>query len=153
MRSINWIEDTGRSLQGAFPSLRAVNSQYMTTRLCRTLLERLPQDVGTTLLAMLPDSVGLSDLEYAALCEATKQAPELSIGYPDLIEIAMRSLIEPIELPQDAEFFAHVVDYFLWAFAQEFPPEIKDRISENLPIDLRSRMNLYSGHVEESKVA
>ena len=152
-RPINWIDDTSRSLQAAFPSLRAVNSLYLTKRLCRIILDRLPPEVGTELMVMLPESNSLNDFECEALWKAVKQGPELSIGYPDLLEAAERSMLEPIELPPDPEFFNHVVDYLLWSFAQEFPPEVKHRISENLPVDLKTRMNLYSGPVEGSKVA
>jgi hypothetical protein len=156
-RSINWLEETSRSLEATFPALRASNCLYMTTRLSRTLMERLPPDIGIVLLELLPETLILNEIEFDALRVAANQLPDLSIGYPELVEIAERSLVEPIVLPSDPvlaeNFFARVTDYFLWAIAQEFSPELKHRISENLPVDLRTRMNLYSGHVEQSKVA
>lgn len=151
-RSVNWVEQISRSLAATFPSFGVRNSEYLTVRLSQRLLERLPPDVANALLELLPEAVGGDDSDSVCLRRSAAQQPELSIGYPDLVELAQRSLIEPLSILED-EFFERVVDYFLWEFAQQLSPDLKYRISENLPVDLRTRMNLYSGHVEESKVA
>jgi hypothetical protein len=125
----------------------------MTARLSRVILERLPPDVALSLVELLPDAIALPELEYEELQLAAVIQPDLTIGYPELVEQASRSFrSETLELELEPDFFERLVDFFLWSFAQEFSPELKVRISENLPVDLRTRMNLYSGHAEEAKV-
>lgn len=126
---------------------------YMTVRLSRVLLERLPPDIGFELMDMLPESLCLRDPEWDELKNAAASEPDLTLGYQDLVETAEHSLMEPMSAPSSPDFFQRAVDFFLWAFAMELGLELKERIAGNLPVDLRTRMNLFSGFAEEAKVA
>lgn len=155
MRTINWLEDTSRSLSASFPALGQSDSVYMTHRMSRLILDRLPSDVAYALLSLLPEADEFSDREDLYL--AADRAPDLSIGYSAFVESAAHSIHqatdEMLSIVPEQEFLEKVTDYFLWAFAQELPPELKQQILQHLPVDLRNRMNLYSSHADDSKVA
>jgi hypothetical protein len=157
-RSVNWLESTSRALTAAFPGIDADDCVYLTERLCVVLLERLPPHVSTSLLGLLPEPSQLRPRQFEKLLIAARKPPDYSIGYPALVEEAARSVHEPRD-PRDLQemtepgFFERVTDYVLWAFAVEIPTELKVKLSDNLPSDIRNRMNLYSGHSEDAKVA
>lgn len=178
MRSINWLESTSRQIIGKFPEIRSKNAYYIAERLSALLLERLPPDQSEELIALLPDYVTAPNTLYRGLLTAARAQPDFVIGYADFVDQVSRSFLENItptetEFPETAgistassatmnrsadnfeeqEYFERIADTFLWAIAQEIPPDLKARMTHVLPVDIRSRMNLYSGGNEESKVA
>src|SRR6185437_8926848 len=98
MRSVDWLQQTSRSLAASFPSLGQRSSLYVSHRLSRLILERLPSDIGCQLLELLPRNDESGDVadreELRDLYAATERAPDLSIGYPAFIEQASRSIHE-----------------------------------------------------------
>jgi hypothetical protein len=157
-RSLNWINSAGRSLAAAFPELYSDDCLYLTERVCSVLLQRLPPDVSLSLIALLPENHDLPAQQYTKLLIAARQEPDLSIGYPAMVDQVIRSVHEPKDLHARQEmlqpdYFNRVTDYVLWAFATEIPSDLKVKLSDHLPVDIRTRMNLYSGQSEEAKVA
>jgi hypothetical protein len=158
-RSIDWLESTSRSLRAAFPQAGDC-SDPLTERLSVLLLERLAPELRLQLVALLPrDKV---NAEHLLLTCLHGNPADSSIGFISFVERARHSLglSEVLDSPpyndSEAEFEKlcnQMAEVFLWAVSQEFPPELKTRMIECLPLDLRSRMNLYSGHTDEGKVA
>jgi hypothetical protein len=178
MRSINWLESTSRQILGKFPEIRSKNAYYIAERLSTLLLERLPADQSEELIALLPDYITSPNTLYRGLLTAARAQPDFVVGYPDFVDQVSRSFLENItpvetEFPEAAgistassavinrsadnfeeqEYYEKIADAFLWAIAEEIPVDLKSRMTEVLPVDIRSRMNLYSGGMEESKVA
>lgn len=152
---INWVEQSAQSLHGSFRRLGPKNSRYMTHRMSRILLERLPNELALQLLELLPSALWLREPAYAELYAAAASQTDLTLGYRDFVETAERSILEALptfENPLDDQFFERVVDSFLWSVAQEIPVELKQRLANNLPTEIRSRMNLFCGMAEEAKV-
>lgn len=150
IRRINWIENTGRSLSAQLRNIAAC-APALAYSMSELLLKRLPEDIRETLVGLLPEGASHPDvrgrldegLHYADFlhhaCETIcEHCPELS---GDMKNATLDSLAE------------RAVDAFLWTVAQEFPVELKTRIAHALPVEMTSRMNLYSGWSEESKVA
>ena len=152
-RSLNWLEDTSRSLAASFPSLGSPNSVYIAHRLSMLLLCRLPPDVSRALLQLLPDALGTPDTpaRLSELYLAADLQPDVTISYSAFIEQASHSIQSPVAVEEN--FIERIVDYFLWAFAHALPPELKSQILEHLPVDLRNRMNLRSSQADDAKVA
>ncbi len=158
-RSINWYEHTIQSLAHQFPELKPVTSQ-MTHRLSTLLLERLPDLLRNKLLSLLPEDILK---EFSESVELLKNSPpETSISYLDFADRVGKTLgcanlksfdFSSISESEVKKITEKIADTFLWAIAQDFPPDLKTRLIENLPSDLRSRMDLLSSHSDESKVA
>ncbi len=153
MRFINWFNHTSQSIQTRVPEVQ-LSSHYVTERLSALLFERLPPEISRTILNLLPDD----GARHLHSLESTATSPEnRSIGYPDFIERTRETIglteIAPRSEEEEVALAEKIADAFLWAIAQELPPDLKTRIEENLPTELRSRMNLSTAHVEESKVA
>ncbi len=149
-RPVNWFEHTSRALQAAAPRLHPRCNQ-LTERLSSLLLERLPPHIANELVRSLPDEAGGMAQALSRIAQAPADA---SIGYSTFIEVTAQSLGIGDELSLDFERDTdQVVSTFLWAIMQDFPPDFKSDIARYLPADLKSRMNLYSGMSEQSKVA
>jgi hypothetical protein len=126
------------------------------------LLERLPLRLGKQIVAILPSEAAKGEFDFV---QGSKSAQDdskcdLAIGYPDFVEQISHSFfasVKPSEKSSDEglteEYYRKIADAFLWAFAQEFSSEMKYQLSELLPVDLRSRMNLYVGGSDQSQVA
>lgn len=149
---INWIESVSRSMQATFPQIPSGSCPYFVYRLTRRLFERLPSDVANATLTLLPDDALLAD-QRIKLGQAAERAPDLSIGYPSLVEQARNSLLEPATAELHPDTFERIVDFYLWEMSQHLPTEINQRIADNLPVDLRCRLSVSSGDAEGAKVA
>lgn len=156
-KAVNWIESTCRSLQASVPEV-AENAPYVTERLSALLLERLPMELAVEVLELLPE-----DRERRLKLRARRGSlPDASIAFPEFVEhtrylLGLSDLLDSPKYADSEEQYARlcqqVAEAFLWAFAQELPLDLKDRIDSHLPGDLRCRMNLYSGYSAEDKVA
>jgi|GEM_PF-2992037 len=147
-RPVNWFENTSRAIHASLPQA-GIDSNQMTERLTILLIERLPPKIAISLIDALPEDVrsNFKALEKKAILPA-----DSSIGYSTFIECATQSL--GVHLHPDTVRHADlIVSTFLWAVMQDFPPDFKSDLAKFLPSDLKSRMNLYSGHSEQSKVA
>jgi hypothetical protein len=159
MRPINWLDTTSRSIAARFPEIRERNANYITERLSILLLERLSSDLGEELIALLPENAIAQKMRSDFKQAASKFHQDRSIGYPDFIEVISRSFLENVApSSQDIREYEHdyyekIADAFLWAFAQEFSADLKWKLSQDLPLEIGSRMNLNSSVNEESRVA
>ena len=61
--------------------------------------------------------------------------------------LGLSRLDSTTDLPSQA------ADAFLWAVAQDLPPDLKEILARELPTELKARMNLGTMHSEEAKVA
>lgn len=156
-RSIDWLDSTGRSLRASFPET-ADCSEYVAERLAALLLERLPPELCAEMIALLPATYPRRPLLEAY---AGSEVDD-SIAFPDFIEGARHALglSELLDSPEYADSEARyenlsrrVAEAFLWLVTIDLPPDLKARMAALLPMDLRSRMNLYTGIADESKVA
>jgi hypothetical protein len=157
-RAIDWFESTSRSIHSQFPEIAAC-TDYLTERLSALMLERLPPVLRSQLISMLPDGQKEKPRHLARI---GRTGADSSIGFPDFVERAKCAMgvSDGADLSRfensDEEydrFCQKVAEIFLWSFAQELPPDMKIRMHDSLPMDLRSRMNLYSGYSEQEKVA
>ena len=154
-RQFNWFESTCRSLRASVPEA-SETANYVTVRLAMLLLGRLPQELAQEVLSLLPD-------EARAWFRARRELPpDQSISFPAFVEISryLLGLSDLLDSPKYSEseeeydaLCSHMAEAFLWAFAQELPTDLKDRIAHHLPADLRCRMNLYSRFSDSEKVA
>jgi hypothetical protein len=145
MRSINWLENTSRSVSSHFPKVGEKNAKYIADRLSILLLERLKPETANELIAVLPEGVSEGLERYAG------SAADHLVGYPDFVDLVSRSFFSgSIAFTDSSEAIA---DFFLWSVAKEITPDLKWKLIQELPVDLRSRMNLYTGDNEDSKVA
>ena len=161
-RAINWLDSTSRSLQGGFPDA-ADAADYVTERLSALMLERLTPQIAAQLLELLPEDVSHGTWrELDSLRTSAHSSGNPSIGFVDFVERTRHALglTELLDSPayenseEAYEQLCHqIADAFLWAVAYEVPAEIKIRMTEELPLELRSRMNLYGAHSEREKVA
>ncbi len=148
-RPVDWLRDSERSISNRLSRHRDKDRfpiERVSARLAALLLERLPPDLARQMLRMLPDE------KQAALSSLKKSADsdgESSIGYPTFIERAALAL----GVNEDDETIREITDAFLWGVVEEIPGEFKVRLTEVLPVELRSRMDLYSERENESKVA
>lgn len=153
--SINWLDSTRRAISAEFPEVCEC-SYYVTERLSALLLERLPPDLGHEIIELLPDLVQENARSLQVCAQTTS---ERSIGYMDFVLRTMHvlgctNLAYAEKEESEIEVFSRrLTDSFLWAVAQEMPPEMKSRIQDFLPAELKSRMNLYSAVSDEAKVA
>jgi hypothetical protein len=145
MRSINWLENTSRSVSSRFPKVGEKNARYIADRLSILLLERLTPETANELISVLPEPASEN------LRGAANSLADQVVGYTDFVEQVSRSFFSgSIGFTDSSELIA---DSFLWAVAQELSPELKWKLTQELPVDLRSRMNIYAGGGEDSKVA
>jgi hypothetical protein len=145
MRSINWLENTSRSVSSRFSKVGEKNARYIADRLSILLLERLTPETANELVSCLPEP--LSD----SLKSAASRQVDHVVGYPDFVDLVSRSFFNgSIGFTDSSEAIA---DFFLWSVAQELSPDLKWKMIQELPADLRSRMNLYTGDNDDSKVA
>jgi hypothetical protein len=145
MRSINWLESTSRSVSSHFPKVGEKNARYIADRLSILLLERLKPETAKELVAVLPEGVSQS------LEDVASSPVDHLVGYPDFVDLVSRSFFSgSIAFTDSSEAIA---DFFLWAIAQEITPDLKWKLIQELPVDLRCRMNLYTGDTDDSKVA
>ena len=167
-RKIDWLQNAHRAVHCIAPELED-GDRHVTVRLAAHLLQRLPPELGTELLDLLPEP----ELRRALAPNARSDA-DPSIGYVQFLEVARMAgaMIRPgarLHLYPCAIEHAHqenadeeagrvppqrlIADAFLWAVAGDLPPDMKNRMLPHLPAELRSRMNLYSGFTEDQKVA
>jgi hypothetical protein len=146
MRSINWLDSTERALQALFPDYKAA-SHHVTERLTTLLLDRLPRPLAEDLLDLLPE-----DESRTALALEAQTDEDASIGYPDFIEKAEQAL-GSTGLGVDPAISHEIADAYLWAVVHEIPPDMKYQLIRALPLELRSRMDLYSASSDDAKVA
>jgi hypothetical protein len=154
--SKNWLESAGRSIQYSVPEASEC-ARYVAEQLSALLLARLPGDLSSELLSLLPEGVDCSVLHISG-----DHDPDRSIGFPAFVERTrhLLGLTELLDMPKYAEnesvygsLCEQVTETYLWAVAQDIPVHIKARMTEHLPTDLRCRMNLYSGHSPQDQVA
>ena len=97
-----------------------------------------------------------------SLRQHARTSEDLSIGYTDFVEKVQHTLemegeswsgSGKIQGLDEETFYRSVADTFLWAVIQEIPPELKGPLARELPMELRSRMNLYCAHSEGEQVA
>ncbi len=168
LRSINWFEHTNRSLLSHFPEARFY-SVYLVERLSALLLERLPAEISHSILKLLP--LTLAKDHFSSLIANVTPDADSSIGYVDFVKRAestlgcsdlgkqslqLGSLDSLDSLDSEDELYKYsekLTNVFLWAIAQELPAEIKTRMVENLPSELRARMDLFSAQTDEAKVS
>jgi hypothetical protein len=157
-RAINWLESTSRSLRSSLPDTTDC-AEYVTERLAALMLDRLPPEVSRDLLDLLPDESLEKPRMFRAYSNLDRDA---SIAFPQFIERARHALglSDLLDSPKYADsegaferLSLDVAEAFLWAVASEFPMDLKDRMSQALPSDLRCRMNLYCGYSDSDKVA
>jgi hypothetical protein len=98
----------------------------------------------------------------ASRMKGAGKSGDRSIGLTDFVELTRR-LLGVTDIPRQPKYEGsepeycklceQVTDAFLWAVSQEIPVELKGRMAEHLPADLRCRMNLRSGYSARDKVA
>jgi hypothetical protein len=151
MRSINWLENTSRSVSSHFPKVGEKNARYIADRLSILLLERLSAETAKELISLLPEDVLIPGSFAGGLKRAAQSPTDHLVGYPDFVDVVSRSFFSgSIAFTDSSELIA---DFFLWAIAQELTSDLKWKLIQELPADLRSRMNLYTGESDDSKVA
>jgi hypothetical protein len=153
-RPVDWIRDSQKSISNRLSSkglsVHADKSRFrldhLSERLGALLLERLPPDLAHQMMAMLPDDeqAALRSLHQSAGSESDE-----SIGYPTFVERAALAL----GVDESDETIREIADAFLWGVVEEMPGDFKVRLTEVLPAELKSRMDLYSERENESKVA
>jgi hypothetical protein len=162
-RTINWFDHSVQSMEAQLPWSKK-QGPYLVERLSALLLERLPPETSQAILNLLPVQ-NIQTYFYGRLERLQNSAvsgADFSIGYHDFIQRASLALgVCEISLKGSrtlAEsgllyFGEKVADNFLWSVAQEFPPELKQTLLNQLPAELKNRMDLFSSHVDEAKVA
>jgi hypothetical protein len=162
----DWVETADRALQARFSNSAELKSHTrpLAERLSMLLLERLPAKVARELTALLPQKTHDAHPELAKMLQrSAHETADASIGFATFIETAGQILgsrgveeTEPSQ-PDQAEAWGRApreaAEVFLWTVLQGIPGELKTRISENLPLELRSRMDLYSAGSDEARVA
>ncbi len=155
-REIDWLRNTALSIELKYPET-AECAHHLTERLSLLLLERLPPHLAHTLITLLPKRT-----DYRVLIGCAESRCDSSIGFPMFVEctrhiLGLTDLLDSprFEYSEDeyARFCEDVACAYLWAVAQDIPAEIKSQMVEELPSDLRSRINLYNGLSDRSKVA
>jgi len=141
-RSINWVDQTSLAIRSRCPEL-AEHSRTLTVTLTCLFLSQLPSDICEMMMELLPIDLNCSEW----LQDVNKASGE--IHFPDFIEQS-RGILLPERLDHYSQLAAEA---FLWAVIHDLPPELKNRMHDLLPLDLRSRMNLYSGYSDEVQVA
>jgi hypothetical protein len=154
IRPIDWIRDSQKSISNrlstkglsVYLDKSRFRLDHVSERLAALLLERLPPDLAHQMIAMLPEDkqAALKSLHQSAGSESDE-----SIGYPTFIERASLTL----GADETDETVREIADAFLWGVVEEMPGDFKARLTEVLPAELKSRMDLYSERENESKVA
>lgn len=148
MRAVNWFETTCRRIRLQAPTA-APCAEKLTERLSALLLERLPPWVSGSVLGLLPSSV--LDL-HGSLLNCARGEAETSIGYPSFVQYS-GYVMRTSGLEVTDTDVRQAVDAFLWSFANELPADLKAQLCELLPLELRSRMDLYSSISDDARVA
>lgn len=161
-RTVNWLEHTSHVLSsfltetGDFPE-SSLNPELLVERLSCLLLQRLPQEVGQEILDLLPSDP--EGYQLRMLRESIRPGNDASIGYLSFIEKVEITLgCKEIDPSPDGGYrqptlISKIADRFLWAFAREFPAELKSKLESCLPSELRHRMDLRCAVSDESMVA
>ncbi len=158
-RTINWLDHATRTLHSNHRQAAGC-ADYISQRLANLLLERLPSPTALELIEILPDSAR----EMVDSLRAAADSPsEASIGYQDFLNRTAFAIgcSGCISSPADSQNFEpelnelakKVTDTFLWACARELPNELKFRMAEGLPLELKSRMDLFEDPGERTQVA
>ena len=161
-RSVDWLGATSRSLRSVIPAA-AESADLVTERLSALLLETLPPKLGRSLIRLLPGLPQMpnSSSRFILKIYAESEADD-SIGFSDFVEgthhaLGLSDLLDTPEYAESEDCYndlcTKVTETFLWLVANDLPPELKSKMREHLPPDLLSRMNLYSGGADESRVA
>jgi hypothetical protein len=148
-RPVDWIRDSEKSLSNRLsrhPGKEQMPIQRICARLASLLLERLPSNLAQEMLAMLPND---QQENLHALHQSAKAETDASIGYPTFVEHAASALGKT----ESDETIREIADAFLWGVVEELPGDFKARLTEVLPAELKSRMDLFSERENESKVA
>lgn len=149
MRPVDWLRDSEKTISNRLsghPGRARFRISRVSERLAALLLERLPADLADQMMSMLPEDKRLA---LDSLQQSARSASDASIGYPTFIERAAHAL----GMNENEETIREITDAFLWGVVEEVPGDFKARLSEVLPAELRSRMDLYSERENESKVA
>jgi hypothetical protein len=157
MRSIDWFEHTVTSLRFRIRGLDE-SAPYVIERLAALLLDRLPRRVSNRMLGLLPPEVAR---QHRLLRRSASSDANRSIGYISFVEAAQAAIgvceagvALDVMGDDDADIlYRQVADAFLWAVAQELPPDLKCQLEEEISAELRARMDLYSAIDECGKVA
>ncbi len=151
-RAIDWLSHAAVSIQ-VRERITSASAQYIVGRLSSLLLDRLPPELANQMLKILPKEVAATHHHLHARARA---AADRSIGYTAFVDAASYAAGVCDEKRCDEEgdvFYRKLADAYLWAVAQELPPELKAEFVRFLPLDLRARMNIYSAVSEDAKVA
>jgi hypothetical protein len=149
LRPVDWLRDSEKSISNRLsqnPIKEKLHIDQVSERMAALLLERLPPELASQMIAMLPEDKqeALNSLQQSA-----KSNGDASIGYTTFIERAMTA----VGFEADDDTIHQIADAFLWGVVEEVPGDFKKRLTEVLPSELRSRMDLYSERENESKVA
>lgn len=148
-RPVDWLRDSEKSISNRLSQHRDKDRfpiERIAARLAALLLERLPAELALQMISMLPDE---KQAALGSLKKSAESGSEASIGYPTFIERAAHAL----GMNEDEDTIREITDAFLWGVVEEAPGDFKARLTEVLPAELRSRMDLYSERENESKVA
>jgi hypothetical protein len=149
IRPVDWIRDSEKSISNRLskhPNKDQFRLSHISERMAALLLERLPSDLAQQMIAMLPED---KQAALKSLHQSAGSKSDQSIGYPTFIERAAQA----IGLQENDETIREITDAFLWGVVEEVPGDFKVRLTEVLPAELKSRMDLYSERENESKVA
>jgi hypothetical protein len=149
VRPVDWIRDSEKSISNRLskhPNKNQFRLGYISERLAALLLERLPSDLAHQMMTMLPED---KQAALKSLYQSAGSESDQSIGYPTFIERAGQA----IGLEENDDTIREIADAFLWGVVEEVPGDFKARLTEVLPAELKSRMDLYSERENESKVA
>ncbi len=154
-RSIHWLRTAEVAIESCCPQTRGC-SQFIAERLASLMIARLPRDISLSLIELLPASVAAHSWPLRSGIEASRKSERAFQGYSEFVDTA-RGALDCTELDMGAaemrELADEVARAFLWAALHDLPSELKVKIAEHLPADLRSRMNLYNVVPEDSRVA
>lgn len=156
---VNWFDHTQRMIVASFPEAKPWGAK-LVKRLATLLLSRLPGKTQKEILELLPKE---AIQEHSLSLDGVNDIAENpSIGYADFIEQTASTLgihgsgKHPPKITSEYDLFDHskkIADYFLWIVALDFPAELKHKMAEALPPEIRFRMDLKSALMEDSKVA
>lgn len=149
VRPVDWLRDSEKSISNRLsqnPVKEKLHINQVCERLAALLLERLPPELASQMMAMLPQ-----DKQEAlnSLHQSAESDSDASIGYTTFVERAATA----VGVETDDDTIHQLTDAFLWGVVEEVPGDFKKRLTEVLPAELRSRMDLYSERENESKVA
>jgi hypothetical protein len=166
-QAIHWLEDARRAIERSVPQA-AEAAPLIAGRLSELLLARLPAELAREMLDLLPEDASRGRLGEpmrglaAHRRRDARLGPDRSIGHTAFVALTrhlmgLTELLDSPEYAESEEAYCRLCEQataeFLWAVAHDLPVELKARIAEHLPSDLKSRMNLYSGFSHAEKVA